>query len=620
MESYFDIMAQSPHCLLAVDATDGGKWKSNFYTQQLINFQTHQKTWTNFNSNFNTDSGVKYTDDFEFEIDFEWNLTPEEFINSNKSMNMFYGGAYDSPIGIYMYADSRIGIWTVCRKLNSTGEISHIGSIKSISLSKGEHKIKIKYSYSKNTQEVIIDGNTLYLIPLYNNSFTMIDFITLKDPLSNFNGGIYSATLTKTTDGARTIVWEAQKNEIQMELSVMPTAPTGGGNFEETHGLLTKINVEAENNYFKHITNDIGYIETPLDLRGYSGDFTMIAKALLTKNEIANWVRKEALFIQGNLNYSNGSFVFFILQAPNTSRYELNFYVQNSSNSTIMINYTIPNDFDWTMPHVFAVNYVATSKKFSLFIDGENVISATKASFDSLYNGTAVNTQIAYKVSSTAADVMKQYDAMFFDRALSADEIKILSDSMTEKKVEYASDDLLCTTPVNLTSNSSDMDWECYTEPISTGTDTSTATAYMAAAGYTGYQLNVADGRWAATKGDALVDTSAGVRFVWKRTDLEEWAVKRVIIGDCWKSVLPQRIQHFILQGSNDGLSWTDVGEKQTLTIAAGVYGEQTFDYLSNTTKYKFWAINCNYDLTWTDVAYAQFSAAANKIQFTNEI
>lgn len=403
---------------------------------------------------------------------------------------------------------------------------------------------------------------------------------------------------------------------------VMPTAPTGSGSFEETHGLLTKINVEAENNYFKHTTNTLGYIETPLDLRGYSGDFTMIAKALLTKNEIAGTVRKEAFFIQGNLNYSNGSFIFFILQATAANRYELNFYVQNSSNSTITINYTIPNDFDWTMPHVFSVNYVATSKKFSLFIDGKVVVTAAKPTFDSLYNGTAVNTQIAYKTNSTAADIMKQYNAMIFDKALSADEIKILSNSLLPKgpTSEEPGIGLLCTTPINLTSNTSNPDWECYTEPISTGTDTSTATAYMAAAGYTGYQLNVADGRWAATKGDALVDTSAGVRFVWKRTDLEEWAVKRVIIGDCWKSVFPQRIQHFILQGSNDGTTWTNIGEKQTSTIAVNVYSEQTFDYLSNTEKYKYWAINCNYDITWTDIAYAQWCAAANKIQFTNEI
>ena len=93
MESYFDVMAQHPNCLLAVDATDGGKWKSNFHVPQLINFKTLKlKTWTNFNANFNTDSGIKYTDDFEFEIDFEWNLTPEEFINNNKAMSVFYGG------------------------------------------------------------------------------------------------------------------------------------------------------------------------------------------------------------------------------------------------------------------------------------------------------------------------------------------------------------------------------------------------------------------------------------------------------------------------------------------------------------------------------------------------
>ena len=626
MESYFDVMAQHPNCLLAVDATDGGKWKSNFhayfYTLQMINFKIHPKTWTNFNSSFNTDSGIKYTDDFEFEIDFEWNLTPEEFINNNQALSIFYNIFTDVPIGIYMYADSRIGIWTSCRKTNATGSVSPIGSVVPISLSKGEHNLKLKYSYSKNTQEVIIDDNILYSISLYNSSLTLSDFITSNSPVSSFNGGIYSATLTKTTDGARTKVWEAQKNEIQTNLSVMPTAPTGSGSFEETHGLLTKTNVEAENNYFKHTTDDVGYIETPLDLRGYSGDFTMMAKVLVAKNEVAGTTRKDVFLMQDNINYTNGSFVFFILQATTTNRYELNFYIQNSNNSTITISYTIPNDFNWAKPHVFAVNYVASSKVFSLFLDGEVVATSTNSTFDSFYNGTAVNTQIACKAGGFAPDVMKQYNTMFFDKALSADEIKILSDSLLPNSTtsEEPGTALLCTTPTNLTSNTSNADWECYTEPISTGTDAHSDTAYMAAAGFTGYDLNTANGRWAADKGTALTDTSAGVRFVWKRTDLAEWAVKRVIIGDCWKSVFPQRIQHFILQGSNDGTTWTNIGEKQTPTIAANVYGEQTFDYLSNTEKYKYWAINCNYDITWTDAAYAQLGAAANKIQFTNEI
>ena len=622
MESYFDVMAQHPNCVMAVDATDGGKWKSNFHALQLINFQTHQTAWTNFNANFNTDSGIKYTDDFEFEIDFEWNLTPEEFINNNKGMNIFYYGLYNSPIGIYMYANNKIGIWTSCGKSTSTGNVALIGSLESISLSKGEHNLKLKYSYSKNTQEVIIDDNILYSISLYNSSLTLSDFITSDAPISNFNGGLYSATLTKTTDGARTIVWEAQPNKIKNNLPIMPTAPTGSGSFEETHGLLIKTNVEAENNYFKHTTDDVGYIETPLDLRGYSGDFTMMAKVLVAKNEVAGTTIKDVFLMQDNINYTNGSFVFFILQAPNTSRYELNFYIQNSSNSTITISYTIPNSFDWAKPHVFAVNYVASSKVFSLFLDGEVVATSTKSTFDRFYNGTAVKTQLFYKPSGEAANAMKQYDAMFFDRALSADEIKILSDSLLPKNTtsEEPGVGLLCTTPTNLTSNTSNADWECYTEPISTGTDVSSSTAYMAAAGFTGYDLNTANGRWAADKGTALADTSAGVRFVWKRTDLAEWAVKRVILGNHWKSVFPQRIQHFILQGSNDGTTWTNIGEKQEFTVNANVYSEQTFDYLSNTEKYKYWAINCNYDLTWTDVAYSNFSAAANKIQFTNEI
>ena len=398
---------------------------------------------------------------------------------------------------------------------------------------------------------------------------------------------------------------------------VMPTAPTGSGSFEETHGLLTKTNVEAENNYFKHTTDDVGHIETPLDLRGYAGDFTMISKAY-----IPSAGKSFTFFVQNN-NISRSSRFFY-----NGNNNIMVILLNNSSDARRTVSSTVLA-LDRTIPHVFAVTVNKSKKNVTFYVDGVlKVRTPLSSDFDYFSNTKGSGfSNVQIMQSNFANDGPFSYDfegklfaSLFFNKELTADEIKILSDSMTEKKVEYASDDLLCTTPTNLTSNTSNADWECYTEPISTGTNAHSDTAYMAAAGYTGYDLNTANGRWAADKGTALVDTSAGVRFVWKRTDLAKWAVKRVILGNHWKSVFPQRIHHFILQGSNNGTTWTNIGEKQESTIAANVYGEQTFDYLSNTEKYKYWAINCNYDITWTDVAYAQWGAAANKIQFTNEI
>lgn len=400
---------------------------------------------------------------------------------------------------------------------------------------------------------------------------------------------------------------------------VMPTAPTGSGSFEETHGLLTKTNVEAENNYFKHTTTDIGYIETPLDLRGYAGDFTMISKAY-----IPSAGKAFTFFVQNNSKSRSSRFYYkddndnMVLLLNNSSD------VRKSVSSTALA-------LDRTIPHVFAVTVSKSEKNVTFYVDGVKK-SATPLSSDFDYfsetkgsgfsNVQIMQSNFANDGSLTYDFEGKLFASLFFNKELTEDEIKILSDSLLPKNTasEEPEVGLLCTTPTNLTSNTSHADWECYTEPISTGTNANSATAYMAAAGFTGYDLNTANGRWAADKGTALTDTSAGVRFVWKRTDLVEWAVKRVILGNHWKSVFPSRIHHFILQGSNDGTTWTNIGEKQESTIAANVYGEQTFDYLSNTEKYKYWAINCNYDLTWTDVAYAQFSAAANKIQFTNEI
>lgn len=358
----------------------------------------------------------------------------------------------------------------------------------------------------------------------------------------------------------------------------MPTAPVGNGSFEETHGLLAKTNVEAENNYFKYITDAIGYIETPLDLRGYSGDFTMIAKALVTKNEIAGTTRKDVFLMQGNLNYSNGSFVFFVLQATTTNRYELTFYVQNSSNSTIYNTYILPNDFVWTMPHVFAVNYVASSKVFSLFIDGEVVATSTNSTFDSLYNGTAVKTQIACKAGGIAPDVMKQYNAMIFDKALSADEIKILSDSMTEKNrgARYVP----FITPKNLTANDSDSEWEIYAahDIMSDGTDCvnpNSAEAWKAAAGLTSEVGWVTD-RFTGTKWNVVLG--------WRRKDKKKFVVTKVTVGLYskipneygyynWSSYRTERLEDANVSYGGDSAFSDDAA-----WVLQKVYGERTFD------------------------------------------
>ena len=202
---------------------------------------------------------------------------------------------------------------------------------------------------------------------------------------------------------------------------------------------------------------------------------------------------------------------------------------------------------------------------------------------------------------------------MIFDKALSADEIKILSDSLLPKGTtsEEPGVGLLCTTPTNLTSNTSNADWECYTQSLNANSDGNTANAYLAASGGT-----TEGTRWKNT----YAEGSAGVRFVWKRTDLAEWAVKQVKIGNTLTSVMPQQIKSFTLQGSNDGTTWTDVGTLQTQSQPTfNTYTENTFSYADNTSKYKYWGILCN-NVNYPEVAVSSTVAAANLIQFTNEI
>ena len=230
------------------------------------------------------------------------------------------------------------------------------------------------------------------------------------------------------------------------------------------------------------------------------------------------------------------------------------------------------------MPHVFAVNYVASSKVFSLFIDGEVVATSTQNTFDSLYNGTAVKTQIACKAGGIAPDARKQYGTMIFDKALSADEIKILSDSMTGKNrgARYVP----FITPKNLTANDSDSEWEIYAahDIMSDGTDCvnpNSAEAWKAAAGLTSEVGWVTD-RFTGTKWNVVLG--------WRRKDKKKFVVTKVTVGLYskipneygyynWSSYRTERLEDANVSYGGDSAFSDDAA-----WVLQKVYGERTFD------------------------------------------
>ncbi|MEG2076012.1 MAG: hypothetical protein RRY34_05870, partial [Victivallaceae bacterium] len=367
MESYFDVMAQNPHCLLAVDAQDGGKWKSSFQLPHYINYAQNQKYWTNFNSFFNTDAGIKYTDDFEFEMEFYFNYTEEEMAALTGNVHLFYNTFGNTPIGILVSNTTRkLSVFPSGSTVSSTA-----GGVASTSLvSKGKYTLKYFYKFSTGSMTLVLNGvEVSSVLPTTNRT----DFNVSQTNRSFFKGNIHYLILTKTTGGTRTLIWEANQFDLKSNLALAPTAPLGTGSFEEQHGLLKKINVIAENDYFKFtqaLGQGYGFLETPVDLRGYSGDFTMIGKVSL--NAESGYVYA---FYQDATSVS-------ISKDSNTFTFV---YVDVNQTTWRTISYTLPPDFDWYTPHVLAATRSAAQLK--IYLDGV-LVNTVNFATTSIYNGT----------------------------------------------------------------------------------------------------------------------------------------------------------------------------------------------------------------------------------------
>ena len=172
--------------------------------------------------------------------------------------------------------------------------------------------------------------------------------------------------------------------------------------------------------------------------------------------------------------------------------------------------------------------------------------------------------------------------------------------------ISYYTPPEIVQTPDDLTGNNSNADWE-FSASFAEDDNADPAKAYLAA---NGDHTNAGTFRLTGfANGDATCS------FIWKRNS-GAWQVNNIVYGLFRLSVFPQSIRNFQLQGSNDGVVWSNIGSLQTVaTFSNNQYTEQTFDYPDNTAKYVYHRLLCHNGETYGDISYSSLAAGATLIK-----
>ena len=176
-------------------------------------------------------------------------------------------------------------------------------------------------------------------------------------------------------------------------------------------------------------------------------------------------------------------------------------------------------------------------------------------------------------------------------------------------------------TPINMTSNTSDADWEVYVESPNAKIEEGSVNAWKACAG----SETTATMYQALTMSDVVTGASAQVDFIFHRKDDQAWTPINLVQGTKLNyPISTAGVRTITLRGSDDGTNWvtiTDVNGNETNdgTVGGGGrdYREVSLDYSNNTAKYKYWDVCMNKDITYPGSAYGISIVAVNKLQFT---
>jgi len=201
------LAANDPRCILNVSPYRGGTWHSAFFPDELINFYTRNRTWSEFQTWCT--SNLSLTDDFELELQFYWGFT-----DVTQTYNIFGYGVNSCPISVvynrWSSSVKRIDVYTT---LLETSVGQGWMSITPGALTQGNHTLIVRKI--GNVFSVILDGITTS----NSNGTSTSAYINTQAPVTNIDGNI---SVLKFTNLTTSEYWEPAKYYLY-DLGVMPS-------------------------------------------------------------------------------------------------------------------------------------------------------------------------------------------------------------------------------------------------------------------------------------------------------------------------------------------------------------------------------------------------------------
>ncbi len=263
--------SRSPDCAYAIDCKDGGRLLSPLQAPKWINFFQRNRTWTGLKQKF-IDLGIN---DWTFEVNLlrkaetEYNYVLVS-VSSSNGLTITSTSAGD--IGIHLQSVlGTSGVWS-----GVSANITSNNPNASVLIPAAQYPVNIPIAI-----KIVKIGN---VADIYINSALSATYTgtatAITNPAgcrSNFDGNIFSASL-KNADG--TVLWQAYPADLyEMWRPVPVPGSKATGTWEVRNGLI-KPSATAT---FADGRLTAGVIDTPVDLRGYTGSFSLFWRGSIAK-------------------------------------------------------------------------------------------------------------------------------------------------------------------------------------------------------------------------------------------------------------------------------------------------------------------------------------------------
>ena len=379
--------SRSPDCAYAIDCKDGGRLLSPLQAPKWINFFQRNRTWTGLKQKF-IDLGIN---DWTFEVNLlrkaetEYNYV---LVSVSSSNGLTITSTSVGDIGIHLQSVlGTSGVWS-----GVSANITSNNPNASVLIPAAQYPVNIPIAI-----KIVKIGN---VADIYINSALSATYTgtatAITNPAgcrSNFDGNIFSASL-KNADG--TVLWQAYPADLyEMWRPVPVPGSKATGTWEVRNGLI-KPSATAT---FADGRLTAGVIDTPVDLRGYTGSFSLFWRGSIAKGF--------AVVQQGNASMEGG--IYFYINSIGM----LSMAIGNGTTG-VSASGAVPDGY-----HALTMTVDPTARSIKAYVDGVLIATATIP-----VNFGAINPNAIL----TALRLFKGTEAFaFYDRALTDEEISVLS-------------------------------------------------------------------------------------------------------------------------------------------------------------------------------------------------